>query len=169
LEKDLKIKYGHKSTTYYETPCFWSGETSLIQKEGVLSTEAGWISGKEVVKVDYDTEVVNKQELDAFAQNQGFYKLMDVRNYKVDKEPQYYLFNSVYASLPLSFAQRSLINYAIPYKAFDPMVVLSPKQLRWIEQNNKINPKAYQMDFEKVWKETKQEENETPTYDKTTQ
>jgi hypothetical protein len=49
------------------------------------------------------------------------------------------------------------------------MVVLSPKQLRWIEQNNKINPKAYQMDFEKVWKETKQEENETPTYDKTTQ
>lgn len=47
--------------------CFWTGERKLGALEGVLSTEAGWIGGREVTHVVYDREVITLEKLVAQA------------------------------------------------------------------------------------------------------
>lgn len=133
LGDDLKIKYGIASSTIFETPCFWSGETSFAQFPAVFSTEAGWIGHKEVVKIYYDKELASVYDLDAFAKMQGFYKTDKHESYRIDKDPQYYLSKSDFRSLPLSAAQKTKINYAIPYKA-NPESFLSPKQRTMLDE-----------------------------------
>lgn len=36
--------------------CFWDGEAKLGRLDGVLTTEAGWLDGREVVKLTYDPD-----------------------------------------------------------------------------------------------------------------
>lgn len=67
LGQDLKMKYDNLKTTIYETPCFWSGETSLALNPAVKYTEAGWIGSAEVVKVYFDDSQVSLEELNNFA------------------------------------------------------------------------------------------------------
>ncbi|GJQ57932.1 MAG: hypothetical protein D8M57_04185 [Candidatus Scalindua sp. AMX11] len=43
--------------------CFWTGEMVLGRIEGVVSTEAGWIDGREVTQVVYDKEKLTLQAL----------------------------------------------------------------------------------------------------------
>jgi len=43
--------------------CFWEGEAKLGGLAGVAETEAGWIDGREVVRVKYDPEQVSWGEL----------------------------------------------------------------------------------------------------------
>jgi hypothetical protein len=46
FRKELQIHYGFTKTTIYETPCFWSGETSFALNDAVYSTMAGFIGHK---------------------------------------------------------------------------------------------------------------------------
>ena len=73
LEGDIKIDYGYAHKLYYETPCFWSGETTMAQHPAVISTEAGWVGYKEVVEIYFDTEVASIRELNAFAIEEGIF------------------------------------------------------------------------------------------------
>lgn len=41
-------------TAAFAMYCFWDGEPKLGRLDGVLTTEAGWLDGREVVKVVYD-------------------------------------------------------------------------------------------------------------------
>ena len=91
LGDDLKIEYGHAAKTVYETPCFWSGETSLAQDKGVIATKAGLIGHKEVVEVYVDTMQTSITDLDSYANEQGFYKVDGHDNFRIDKDPQFYL------------------------------------------------------------------------------
>ncbi len=116
LEKDLKLAFGYTKTKVYETPCFWSGETSLAQQPAVLSTEPGFVDSKEVVKVVYDPSVSSETELDNYALQQGFYVLKSSSGFRSDADPQYYLKQTEYRYLPLTPAQRTKINQALPYK-----------------------------------------------------
>ena len=153
LKKEFKIRYGLSRTAYYETPCFWSGETSLIQHNAVLATEAGWIDGKEVVKITYDPNISPITEIDDFAINEGFFLTGNHQVYKKDKAPQYYLKKSLYKYLPLSFSQRSLINYMLPYGK-NPTSVLSPTQkelLKQIKKNEGLYPERYDSNIENSW------------------
>lgn len=153
LGDDLKIQYGYATKTVYETPCFWSGETSLAQDKGVIGTRAGWIGNKEVVEVYVDTKQTSIADLDSYAIEQGFYKVDGHDKFRIDKDPQFYLKKSKYSQLPLSPAQRTKINLALPYKQ-DPNVFLSPKQLQWIESkiDNKLKKDTmYAMNFEPAW------------------
>ena len=43
--------------------CFWTGEKVYGQLEGVLETEAGFMGGREVVKVTYNPEVLSYGDL----------------------------------------------------------------------------------------------------------
>ena len=43
--------------------CFWTGEMELGKVEGVVTTEAGWIEGREVTRVVYDKEKITLQAL----------------------------------------------------------------------------------------------------------
>lgn len=127
LGEDLKMEYGKLSTTIYETPCFWSGETSLALHPAVKYTEAGKIGIAEAVMIYFDNSQVTLEELNSYAAEEGFFQIDSHENYKIDKSPQYYLAKSYFKYLPLSKAQRAQINVAIPYKK-EPMEYLSPKQ-----------------------------------------
>ena len=39
---------------YLSMYCFWTGEKEIGKMDGIVSTEAGFMHGKEVVKVEYD-------------------------------------------------------------------------------------------------------------------
>lgn len=155
LKDELKILYGTSKITYYETPCFWSGETSMIQNHMVLTTEAGWIGHKEVVKIHYDPAKGSLKELDNYAIHQGFYLINNPDKYKKDVNPQYYLKGSVFGLLPLSFVQRSVLNYTIPYKKdVASEKYLSPLQYELLLKYRKNSDKGivlYNQKIEEVW------------------
>jgi hypothetical protein len=48
--------------------CFWTGEMALGQIDGVITTEAGFMSGREVTLVRYDPEVIALPKLIAAAE-----------------------------------------------------------------------------------------------------
>ena len=54
LQKELSNNNPHE--LYLGMYCFWSGEKSLANIDGVRSTQAGWMKGREVVKVVYDED-----------------------------------------------------------------------------------------------------------------
>ena len=154
VRDELILKYGNIQEVIYETPCFWSGETSMIQYKGVLTTEAGWVGYREVVKVKFNTKLTSVEELNSYAIDQGFYLLESWENYRVDKVPQYYISKSNYKYLPLGEVQRARINKAIPYKE-NPNQYLSTKQLNFLENLGNTNgfyPNNYQRPIEESWK-----------------
>mgnify|MGYP000850336996 CR=1 FL=1 len=151
LRGDLMIENGQAASAVYETPCIWSGETTLAGHEGVLSTEAGWVGGEEVVKVHFDPALVSQTSLDSFALTEGF-RRSNRRNFRVDEAPQYYLSKTSYAGVPLSPAQRTRINLAIPYRE-DPAAYLSPRQfklLRALKPETMVRS-AYRGQFREEW------------------
>lgn len=153
FKNELLIKYGETITTIYETPCFWSGETTFAQKAGVYSTLPGFIGAREVVKIEYDPKIVTKEQLDEYAISQGFFTIDKFDSFRVDKEPEYYLKKTNYKYLPLTFTQRMMINYALPYKQ-DPTIWLSPKQISWLlhpDLEKYGHPKAYSLKVEQSW------------------
>ena len=153
LGQELKINYGKVSRTVYETPCFWSGETTLAQQKSVFTTLAGFIGNREVVVVDFDEKISSLEELNNFSKEQGFFLIDKHSNFKVDKDPQYYLKKTNYKYLPLSKTQKTKINLAIPYK-MDPEKYLSPKQLYWLHHKDlttSSHPKAYELDINQAW------------------
>jgi hypothetical protein len=154
LGEDLKMEYGDLRSAIYETPCFWSGETSMALHPAVKYTEAGWINNSEVVKVFFDESQVSLTELNSYATNEGFFVIADQRGYRTDEKPQYYLSKSSLAYLPLSKAQRAQINVALPYSR-EPAQYLSPKQtalyqdvLKAVGINDKNN---YKEEIHKSW------------------
>jgi hypothetical protein len=155
LAGELKILHGLSAVTYYETPCFWSGETSMIQSPMVLSTEAGWMGDKEVVKVHYDPTKGSLEELNSYALEQGFYLLGTPAKYRKDVHPQYYLKGSVFGSLPLSYTQRSILNYAIPYRKDGVAeTYLSPLQCELLLHHRNTDAKGklvYDNNIEDIW------------------
>jgi hypothetical protein len=130
LRDDLLADYGLARSVNIETPCFWSGETSLAQHPAVLTTEAGWIGDEEVVRIDYDPARVDMAALAKFAETEGF-EVGEPTGFRTDKAPQYYISKSRFAHLPLSRAQRTRINLAIPYRD-RPERFLSPRQAAWL-------------------------------------
>ncbi|MCB1212174.1 MAG: peptide-methionine (S)-S-oxide reductase, partial [Verrucomicrobiales bacterium] len=48
--------------------CFWTGEMELGQIEGVITTEAGFMGGREVTRVRYDPAVISLPQLIATAE-----------------------------------------------------------------------------------------------------
>jgi hypothetical protein len=130
LGSDLLIEYGLDDGAVYLTPCFWSGETSLGQHPAVITTDAGWIGGEEAVQVRFDPRLVSRADLDAFARAEGFTPA-GRGGFKLDREPQIYLRKTPARHLPLTPAQRTRINLAVPYGT--PLAeLLSPQQAAWL-------------------------------------
>ena len=48
--------------------CFWTGEHKLGAVDGVISTEAGWLEGREVTRVKYDPDVISLEKLTKIAE-----------------------------------------------------------------------------------------------------
>ncbi len=129
--------------------CFWTGEKEISKIDGVLSTEAGFMHGREVVKVSYDASqvslpsIVNEAEkancatgvfVDDDYDLAEVRKFTDVKNvkkagsYHKDKEVKYYLSKSSYRFIPMSKYQQAKVNAAIGSRE-NPNQYLSPRQL----------------------------------------
>jgi hypothetical protein len=130
LERDLLLEYGLSQSVVYRTPCFWSGETSLAQHPAVITTDAGWVDGEEAVQVHFDRRVAPREDLDAYALNEGFARSERGR-FELDREPQFYLRKNAARHLPLTPAQRTRLNLALPYGA-SLEELLSPQQSAWL-------------------------------------
>lgn len=152
LRDDLLTDYGLARTANIETPCFWSGETSLAQHPAILNTEAGWIGNEEVVRIAYDPARADMAALASFAETEGF-DVGKPTGFRPDKVPQYYLSKSGFAHLPLSRAQRTRINLAIPYTDW-PERFLSPRQAAGLARPDlaTLSPAStYRGDFRNEW------------------
>lgn len=154
LRGDLLIEAGLALSVTYNTPCFWSGETSLAQAPGVIATLAGWIGGEEVVRVNFDPQSTSREALDRFALEEGF-TVNTGSGFAVDKEPQFYLRKQAARFLPLGPAQRTAINLAIPYRG-SVEDLLSETQISWLRDpklERAGGQENYRRDIRESWPE----------------
>lgn len=154
LGGDLALLEGRAETATFETPCFWSGETSLAQFPAVITTDAGWIGGEEVVQVRFDPARAPREQLDAHARAEGF-RAVGNSGFALDRDPQFYLKKHRASHLALTPAQRTRLNLAIPYGgALDQ--VLSPRQLSWLADDRLTHASpqdAYRQEFPTAWQQ----------------
>lgn len=152
LGRDLLVEYGLSQCVTYTTPCFWSGETSLAQHPAVITTDAGWVDGEEVVRVHLEPGVASRHQLDDHARAEGF-RPIDGGLFALDDEPQFYLRKSPARHLPLTPAQRTQINLAIPYRG-SLADLISPQQSAWLADPRLQQPRGsdtYRQDIRKSW------------------
>lgn len=152
LGRDLLVEHGLSKCVTYTTPCFWSGETSLAQHQAVITTDAGWVDGEEVVQVHFDPREVTRADLDAYARNEGFSPI-ESGGFELDGEPQYYLHKNAARHLPLTPAQRTRINLAVPYREWLANL-LSPQQSAWLADERlqrSSGDQTYRQDIRKSW------------------
>jgi hypothetical protein len=152
LGGDLLVEYGLSKRVTYTTPCFWSGETSLAQHPAVITTDAGWVDGEEVVQVHFDPREISRPDLDAYASAEGFSPI-ECDGFELDREPQFYLRKNAARHLPLTPAQRTRINLAVPYG--NPIAdLLSPQQSAWLADprlQRASGDEAYRQDIRQSW------------------
>ena len=118
---------------YYSMYCFWTGEKKLGATDGVLNTEAGFMNGREVVKVTYDAREVKVQELDTYAKRNKFTPVDFSSTYRpATNDEDYYLRHTNYKYLPLSNLQKTKINSALGNRT-NPVIYLSPRQHKWLK------------------------------------
>ena len=155
LGKELAATNSKTSETYYSMYCFWTGEKQLGSQNGVLNTEAGFMNGREVVKVTYNKGEVAKQDLDAFAKANKMSIIPKSSSYRwAQNDEDYYLQHTDYKYLPLTPLQRTKINSAVGNRQSGNKY-LSPSQLKWLKdiQDNKAEKKQLSsVDFNKAWK-----------------
>ena len=142
---------------YFSMYCFWTGEKELGATEGVLLTEAGFMKGREVVKVTYDEQKISETELETYALQHDFTPITKDHSYAwASNDEDYFLRRSVYRYLPLSDLQKTKINSALG-KRQNAEKYLSPSQYLWL-QDIKANSKAkkevlYNQSFAAAWGE----------------
>ncbi len=131
--------------------CFWSGEKTMAEIPGVIKSEAGFMNGKEVVKLVYDKDKVSSTTIVGkakkarcadvvFSDNKRFkdVKTNKTGTFRRDKETKYYLFNSPYRSIPMTPYQQLKANHELS-QGGDISYILSPRQLTlWkiVKENN---------------------------------
>jgi peptide methionine sulfoxide reductase MsrA len=140
----------------FAQPCFWSGEVMLGRVPGVITTEAGWINGREVTLVHYRPDLVSLEALIDSAVAAGVAETVFLRT---DEERQlvgrtrrlgvgsldgtYHrarqsdqnrqIRDSVFAEIDLSPMQRTKINAFVATDMQQALSWLTPGQLAELE------------------------------------
>ncbi|MGI9533718.1 MAG: VPGUxxT family thioredoxin-like (seleno)protein, type 2 [Thermodesulfobacteriota bacterium] len=149
LEKELSVNKTVKDKAIFSMYCFWSGESGLGKIEGVISTEPGFMGGREVVEVEYNSSIISYEKLLKTAKSKNISKYVFTRNeeqhkvagdvlgpgsvsdsgsFRPDDEPKYYMSKTHYRYVPMTGLQASLVNSAIGH-GVSPDRYLSPRQL----------------------------------------
>lgn len=155
----IDLQERRTETTYYSMHCFWTGEAVFGGQDGIIATEPGWMSGKEVVKITYDPNKVSEKELHNIAKRNHFHSTTYDTDYRIDNDPQYYLKQSPYKYLPLSSIQKSRINAELASSG-NPNQFLSQTQLQYLKiiKSTDQEPKVlYHLDFNEAWSMMKSE------------
>jgi len=176
LQQSLEAKSIGTETATFSMFCFWTGEKELGKLDGVVETQAGWMNGKEVVEVTYNPILISYEELlssanksscanHVFTENQkqdtkaenlvGKKRVSKKSKFRLDKEPKYYLSNSIYRFIPMTQLQAAKVNSKIG-KRQSPEEYLSPRQLKLLDlikkNPNKKWKSAINISLEKAWK-----------------
>jgi hypothetical protein len=130
------------------TYCFWSGEIELGKLEGVVSTEAGFMHGSEVVELHFNPGVLSYEEFLRKAKRSGVLReayvlsaeqrktairllgddrVLWAKTFRPDNQSKYYLSQTPYRHLPLTGMQSIRINRAV-FERRNPDIYLSPRQ-----------------------------------------
>lgn len=135
-------------TATFAMHCFWEGEVKLGALDGVLATIAGFLDGKEVVEVEFDTTVISFESLLAMARKFECATLIFTRTdqqhhivaaagiaskrsndtVRPDKEPKYYLSRTPWRAVPMTPLQACRVNAALG-AGRSPEEFLSPRQV----------------------------------------
>ncbi|MGH7885315.1 MAG: VPGUxxT family thioredoxin-like (seleno)protein, type 2, partial [Thermodesulfobacteriota bacterium] len=110
LEQELLAQDAAKETAVIAMNCFWTGEGKLGSINGVLSTEPGFMGGREVVRVEFNSKLISFEELLKTAKSNniaahvytnnknhkqiaeqivGINSVSDLGNFSADSEPKY--------------------------------------------------------------------------------
>jgi peptide methionine sulfoxide reductase MsrA len=149
LEEELTLLSSGVQETYISMYCYWSGEKNIAKHKGVAYTEAGFMDGKEVVKVTYSPTFIdyetlldqaskaqcasasysnNRNELEASKKVLGKGRQYGTKAYRKAHDDKYYLNRSDLKHLDLTDLQKSRINSMLG-QGLDPSVLLSPRQI----------------------------------------
>ena len=135
-------------TAVFSMYCFWSGEKGFGDMPGLVASEPGFMGHKEVVKVEYNPQVISYQEVLAYATEEDISSHVFVANdqqamiankqeaveqteqgtFRPDHTPKYYLAQTDYRFVPMTHLQASKANAMIGNRQ-DPAVLFSPRQL----------------------------------------
>jgi len=150
---------GQEEEAFLSMYCFWTGEKEIAKIDGVLSTEAGFMHGREVVKVTYNGDKTNLDQIakkaekvscadQVYANQKG--KIVDkgVGKYRQDREVKYYLSKSSFRSIPMTPLQSARVNSAIGQRK-DALQFLSPRQIELM--NHVSNENRIGEDFVSSW------------------
>lgn len=149
LEQELYSQAQGLETATLGMFCFWTGEKKLGALEGVIETQPGFMSGREVVQVQYDPSVISYTEVVKEAQAAqcasqvyvgsadqqaraeklvGKSKIAPLSRFRLDHEPKYYLSKTLYKYLPMTAIQATKANSLIGQGA-SPDEVFSARQI----------------------------------------
>jgi hypothetical protein len=110
--------------------CFWTGEMELGKIDGVITTQAGFMGGREVTLVRYDPAVVSLTELTAVAEKKACQHASAISGYRAapasDQRKQ--LSGTAAEKLNLTGAQATKVNAWIRSDAAKALTYLSPSQ-----------------------------------------
>ena len=150
------------SEIYFSMYCFWSGEKEIAGINGVIGTEAGFMNGKEVVRINYRSDKISLDNLYTQSKKLGCgdeiygsvhkgsdLKIKPTATFKKDKEDKYYLYNTKYKAIPMTNLQKTKVNRILALGQ-KPDNLLSPKQLSLL--TFKTKPMNHTSDrIEDVW------------------
>ena len=134
--------------------CFWTGEKTFGQLEGVVATEPGFMNGQEVVKVTFVDDVLDFKELVLAGKNAkcadnvftddpdqvkeakallSSNRVGDQNAFRPDNTPKYYLANTHFRAVPMTGLQALRANALLGQRQ-SPESLLSPRQLALANQ-----------------------------------
>ena len=175
LKEELMAGVSGTDKAVFAMSCFWSGEEALGRIDGVISTNPGFMKGYEVVKVEYDPDLISYNDLlnkakhdqvadhvfvkDGIEKNVaenlvGKSSVSNISNFRPDSDPKHYLSQTIYRYIPMTSLQSSRVNAAIG-SGRAPDDYLSPGQrelLKYINNHPEINwQNTIGLDFPTAW------------------
>ncbi len=157
LEEEFRAREAGLETATFSMYCFWSGEGALGEIPGVIETAAGFQDGKEVVKVSFNPAVLKKSDLEERIQPKGIQSCSKNEGFRMDKEPKYYLAQTLYQYIPMTSLQACRANSLVGHQQ-SPDALLSPRQLAILKKIQSQPDKKWKnmigrSDLAKAWKE----------------
>lgn len=178
LHEELMAEKSGTETATFSMYCFWTGEQKLGDLDGVVETQPGFMNNREVVEVEYDSSKISFETLlkkanksgcasHVFADDDKQLKasksivgksgVSEKGDFRLDREPKYYLSKTVYQYVPMTQLQAARANSLIGNGGL-PNEVLSPRQIALVKTIRADKGKlksAINVDLRAAWEELK--------------
>jgi hypothetical protein len=112
-------------TKTFACACFWEGEASLGALEGVRTTEAGFVDGREVVRVTLDA--AQSRDIERRARSLGYDEVSGAFTAAPASDDKHTLTRTDWKRIAMTPAQRTRVNAALA-AGEDPRELLAPSQ-----------------------------------------